>query len=92
MLALVGCTGTMSICETPPAPFQHGVNHKTWAAGSNPVRKRALGACRRDTCFLSLRHQGHTSWEVCVLDGQTGRMEHGELNFAQHTSFHDDDP
>lgn len=61
-----GSTGTTSICETAPSPFESGAQYMTGAAGSNPVRKRALGASRRDTCFLS-----STVQTVCVLDERT---------------------
>ena len=60
----------------------------TWAAESNPVRKRALGASRRDICFVSFAQQGHPSWVVCVLD--EGTMESRHSNFQRKASYDDD--
>lgn len=60
----------------------------TWAAGPNPVRKRALGASRRDTCFVSFAQQGNASWVVCVLDEGTQQLRHSN---SLREAFHDDE-
>lgn len=73
------CTGTTSICETAPSLFESGVDYMTRTAGSNPVRKRALGASRRDTCFLSFRHLG---------GGRSGRANNKIENAAAHCAAH----
>jgi len=77
------CTGTRSICETAPLPFESGVDDMTWAAGSNPVRKRALGASRRDTCFLSFRQLGRI-----LGGGRSGRANNRIENAAAHCAAH----
>jgi hypothetical protein len=80
------CTGITSICETAPSPFESGVDYMTWAAGSNPVRKRALGASRRDTCFLSFRQLGQI-----LGGGRSGRtnnrIENAAANCAAHSEM-----
>ena len=83
LLASVGCTGTTSICETMLATAWDSVNYVTWAAGSNPVRKRALGASRRDTCFLSFRQLGQI-----LGGGRSGRADNRIENAAAHCAAH----
>jgi hypothetical protein len=78
-----GRTGTTSICETAPSLFESGVNYRTWATQSNPVRKRALGASRRDTCLLSSRQLSQIPGGV-----RSGRANNSIENAAAHCAVH----
>ncbi|KAJ4986889.1 hypothetical protein SVAN01_07567 [Stagonosporopsis vannaccii] len=70
------------------------VSYMTRAAGSNPVRKRALGACRRDTCFPSFRHRatrtgdGH---DRVRLVEQILRARRGSLALRNEDDVNNDD-
>jgi hypothetical protein len=77
-------TGTTSIYETIPSHARRSVSNLTGGAGTNPVHKRALGACRRDTCCVSFRQQGSESLMLRVLEERTPRTVTRQLCAALH--------
>jgi hypothetical protein len=85
LFVVVGDTDTSSICETTLRRLESSAEYMTWAAGSNPVRKRALGASRRDTCFPSCSQQGHTPVVYVLDETHTGVENAATLLCSEHS-------